>query len=47
MSYCLYDYVTKKHVVFDTIMFSGHYQYDKSVVPAEFAEMENLLTNAS
>jgi hypothetical protein len=47
MSYCLYDYVTKNYVVFNTIMFSGHYQYNKNVVPAEFVEMENLLTNAA
>ncbi len=47
MSYCLYDYVSKKHVVFNTIMFSGHYRYNKNAVPAEFAEMEKMLRNAA
>jgi len=44
-SYGLYDSENKTYVLFDTIMFSGHYNYNKNVMPSEFAEMEEMLTS--
>lgn len=43
--YGLYDNENKKYVLFDTIMFSGHYNYIKSVMPQEFVEMEEMLNS--
>jgi hypothetical protein len=45
-SYGIYDYVTKEYVLFDTIMFSGHYNYNKNSKPSEFNEMEALIKRA-
>ena len=45
-SYGVYDSVTKKYVLFDTIMFSGHYNYNKKTKPPEFDEMEALIKSA-
>ena len=46
-TYCLYDTVTKKYVVFDSIMFAVHYNYDKKTAPKELVEMETLIRNGS
>lgn len=45
-TYGVYDNVTKQYVLFDTIMFSGHYNYNKNTKPPEFGEMESLIKRA-
>ena len=39
----IYDSVTKKHVIFDTINLAGNYRYNSKDIPAEFDEMEKLI----
>ena len=39
----IYDSVTKKYVVFDTINLVGNYRYADVKEPPEFAEMRNLV----
>lgn len=46
-SYGVYDNVTKRYVLFDTIMFAGHYNYNKNRKPPEFDEMEQLIRQAT
>lgn len=46
-TYCLYDTVTKKYVVFDSIMFAGHYAYNKNTTPRELEEMEQLIIDGT
>ena len=45
-TYGVYDTVSKRYVLFDTIMFSGHYKYNKNTRPPEFNEMEQLIKQA-
>jgi hypothetical protein len=42
----LYDSVTKKYVVFDTINLTGNFRYSNNVLPNEFIEMENMIKRA-
>ena len=43
----LYDSVTKKHVLFDSINLVGNFRYNSNGVPAELFEMERMITSAS
>lgn len=43
----LYDTVTKKHVLFDTINLVGNFRYNNNSVPAELFEMERMVANAT
>jgi len=40
----VYDSVTKKYELFDSINFAGNYRYNKNVKPPEFARMERMLS---
>ena len=42
----LYDSVTKKYELFDTVNFAGNFRYDKSKKPAELESMEKMVRNA-
>ncbi len=42
----LYDSVTKKYVVFDTINLTGNFRYSNNVLPNELIEMENMIKRA-
>lgn len=42
----LYDSVTKKYVLFDTINLTGNFRYSNNVLPNEFTEMENMIKSA-
>jgi hypothetical protein len=42
----LYDSVTKKYVLFDTINLTGNFRYNNNILPNEFAEMENMIKRA-
>ena len=42
----LYDSVTKKYVLFDTINLTGNFRYSNNILPNEFAEMENMIKRA-
>lgn len=39
----LYDGLTKKYCMFDTINLSGNFRYNNQVVPPEFAEMAQMV----
>ena len=39
----IYDYKTKKFVIFNTINLVGNFRFDGVDIPAEFSEMENLV----
>ncbi len=43
----LYDSVTKKHVLFDSINLVGNFRYNSNGVPGELYEMERMITSAS
>lgn len=42
----LYDSVTHKYVLFDTINLTGNFRYSTDVVPPEVLEMEQLVASA-
>ncbi len=42
----LYDSVTKKYAVFDTINLTGNFRYDNHTVPQELYDMERLVKSA-
>lgn len=42
----LYDSVTKKYELFDTVNYAGNFRYDKSKKPAELVTMEKMVKNA-
>lgn len=42
----LYDSVTKKYVLFDTINLTGNFRYNNNILPSEFTEMENMIKRA-
>lgn len=42
-TYGIYDSETKQYILFDTIMFAGHYAYNKHNKPKEFVEIEELI----
>lgn len=44
-SFGVYDSVSKKYVVFETINFSGNFRYDAQTVPNEVREMERLVNS--
>lgn len=39
----IYDYKTKKFVIFNTVNLVGNFRYDSAEMPQEFSEMENLV----
>lgn len=39
----IYDGLTKKYCMFDTINFSGNFRYNSQVVPPEFREMSKMV----
>jgi hypothetical protein len=39
----IYDSVTKKYCLFDTINLVGNFRYNHRDVPAEFQEMEDMI----
>ena len=39
----LYDTVTKKYALFDTVNLTGNYRYNNRDVPAEVYEMEAMV----
>jgi len=43
MTMGIYDSVTKKYVLFDTINLVGNFRYDSGSDPKEFAEMRKLV----
>jgi|LauGreDrversion4_2_1035121.scaffolds.fasta_scaffold58756_2 hypothetical protein len=43
----LYDSVTKKHVLFDSINLVGNFRYNNNGIPGELFEMERMITSAS
>jgi hypothetical protein len=44
VTFGIYDSVTKKYCLFNTINLVGNFRYNSKVVPPEFAEMRNLVT---
>lgn len=40
----VYDSVSKKYSTFDTINLIGNFRYNTQTVPAEFDEMEKIVT---
>ena len=42
----IYDAVTHKYEMFDSINFAGNYKYDKAKRPEEFATMEKMIAVA-
>jgi hypothetical protein len=43
----LYDAVTKKHVLFDSINLVGNFRYNNNMVPSELFEMEQMVASAT
>lgn len=39
----IYDGLTKKYCMFDTINLSGNFRYNNQVVPPEFKEMSQMV----
>jgi hypothetical protein len=39
----LYDTVTKRYVIFDSINLVGNYRYNSSVHPPEYSEMRKMV----
>lgn len=39
----IYDGLTKKYCMFDTINLSGNFRYNNQVVPPEFDEMSRMI----
>lgn len=39
----IYDGLTKKYCMFDTINLSGNFRYNNQAVPPEFAEMSQMV----
>ena len=39
----IYDGLTKKYCMFDTINLSGNFRYNSQVVPPEFNEMSQMV----
>ena len=42
----LYDSVTKKYALFDTVNLTGNFRYDNNSVPPELYDMEGLVEAA-
>lgn len=42
----LYDSVTKKYELFDTVNFAGNYRYDKTRKPQELETMDKMVKQA-
>jgi hypothetical protein len=42
----IYDSVTKKYAIFDSINLAGNFRYDNNVVPQEVRDMENMVRAA-
>jgi len=42
----LYDSVSKRYALFDTVNFAGNYRYDKNIKPDEFRVMEKMVQKA-
>jgi hypothetical protein len=42
----LYDSVTKKYALFDTVNLTGNFRYDNHTVPQELYDMERLVKYA-
>lgn len=43
----IYDSVTHKYVLFDTINLTGNFRYNSNAVPNELFEMEKLIKQAA
>lgn len=41
--YGIYDSVTKKYCLFDTINLIGNFRYNHKEIPEEFSEMERMI----
>lgn len=46
LSFGIYDKVTKKYALFDTINLTGNFRYNASETIAELTDMEEMVTNA-
>lgn len=44
VTFGIYDSVTKRYCLFNTINLVGNFRYNSKVVPPEFAEMRSLVT---
>lgn len=42
----IYDSLTKKFALFDTINLTGNFRYDNNVIPPEVLDMENIVSSA-
>jgi hypothetical protein len=45
VTYGVYDSVSKKYVLFNTINLVGNFRYDSRFVPPEFNEMNELVNS--
>lgn len=43
----LYDSVTKKYALFDSVNLVGNFRYNNNSIPNELFEMERMVSNAS
>ena len=44
VTFGIYDSITKKYCLFNTINLVGNFRYNSKVVPPEFAEMRRLVS---
>lgn len=47
VTFGLYDTVTKKYALFDTINLTGNFRYDNHTIPAEVRDMERMVNTAT
>lgn len=47
VTFGLYDTVTKKYALFDSINLTGNFRYDNHTIPGEVRDMERMVTAAS
>jgi hypothetical protein len=46
MTFGIYDSVTKKYALFDSINLTGNFRYDNNVIPEEVWDMYNMVSKA-
>jgi hypothetical protein len=42
----IYDSVTKRYALFDTVNLTGNFRYDNYTIPAEIKDMEKMVSAA-